>query len=123
MAGSTSTILGLMSGSSLDGVDLALVQYRLGEDDTIEWEILKTHSAGFDPELRSDLESAATQSNYALGKLNAELGILFGEICRSQIDAWGITPDFIASHGHTVLHAPKHGFTIQIGSPSHISAV
>ena len=123
MAEATSTILGLMSGSSLDGVDLALVEYRVTEGGEIEWEILKTHSASYDQKLRKDLESAATQSNYAINKLDAELGVLFGDICLRQIEEWGIAPDYIASHGHTVLHAPRHGFTQQIGSPAHISAV
>ncbi len=115
-------ILGLMSGSSLDGVDLAMVEFNSGDDDVIEWKLLATHEEGFDGPWKKRLESATRLTSLDLSRLDAELGVLFGEMCARFIESSGIHPDYIASHGHTVFHAPEQAFTVQIGSPSHIAA-
>ena len=110
MAAARMTILGLMSGSSLDGIDLALVEYTLEADGEIDWNILQTHSGGYDPGLQKALAEASSLSGYDLRQLDSKLGLLFGEICGRWIDEWGIVPDYIATHGHTVFHAPKESF-------------
>ncbi len=115
-------ILGLMSGSSLDGVDLAMVEFNSSDDEVIEWKLLATHEVAFDGPWKKRLETATRLSSRELSRLDAELGVLFGEMCARFIEDLGIAPDYIASHGHTVFHAPDQGFTIQIGSPSHIAA-
>jgi len=114
--------LGLMSGSSLDGVDLAIVEFNSGADEVIEWKLLATHEESFDGPWKKRLESAPRLSSIELSRLHADLGVLFGDMCVRFIETSGIQPDYIASHGHTVLHAPEHGYTVQIGSPSHIAA-
>ena len=114
--------LGLMSGSSLDGVDLVIVEFNSGADEVIEWKLLATHEESFDGPWKKRLESAPRLSSIELSRLHADLGVLFGDMCARFIETSGIQPDYIASHGHTVFHAPEHGYTVQIGSPSHIAA-
>ncbi len=116
------TILGLMSGSSLDGVDLAIVEFKSGDDEVIDWKLLATHEESFDGPWKKRLESATRLSSIELSRLHADAGVLFGEMCAGFIEASGILPDYIASHGHTVFHAPEHSYTVQVGSPSHIAA-
>lgn len=115
-------ILGIMSGSSLDGVDLAMVEFNSGDDEVIEWKLLATHEEAFEGTWKKRLESATRLNGLELSRLNADLGILLGEMCASFIESSGITPDYIASHGHTVFHSPEQAFTVQIGSASHIAA-
>jgi anhydro-N-acetylmuramic acid kinase len=115
-------ILGLMSGSSLDGVDLVIVEFKSEEDKVIDWKLLATHHDAFDGPWKKRLESAPRLNSMELSRLHTDVGILFGEMCSRLIEATGIQPDYIASHGHTVFHAPEDGFSVQIGSPSHIAA-
>lgn len=117
-------VIGLMSGSSLDGVDLA---YCLLEEKNGKWtyKIEAAHCYEFDETIKKPLMKAATLSGRELMKLNADLGAYFGEkIVAFQRDFLpNKKVDLIASHGHTVFHFPNEKFTTQIGCPSHISAV
>lgn len=120
--GESIKILGTMSGSSLDGLDMAIVEFSFQENDSIDWAILHTGSENFDPKWKKRLEKAPTLTGFGLASLDAEMGIMFGEMCRTFIEKAGVVPDYIASHGHTVMHAPKRQFTVQVGKPSHIAA-
>jgi len=115
-------ILGLMSGSSLDGVDLAMVEFRSGDDEIIDWKLLATLEESFDGQWKKRLESAPRLSALELSRLHTEVGTLFGQMCARFIESSGIKPDYIASHGHTIFHSPEEAYSVQIGSPSHIAA-
>lgn len=117
----TLKILGLMSGSSLDGLDLATVEYEIDGDSIRDWKVLYAASYEYPEKWQSKLESAPAASGYKLASLHAETGNFFGDLCLRFIEESGITPDYIASHGHTVMHAPKLSFTLQIGDASHIA--
>lgn len=122
--------IGLMSGSSLDGVDLA---YCVFEETNGKWQyaIEAAHCYEFDVQIKSRLASATSLSGKDLWKLHADLGKYFGElIVRFQAEFLADTStssatkvDLIASHGHTVFHFPEENFTTQIGDASQISAV
>jgi anhydro-N-acetylmuramic acid kinase len=116
-------VLGLMSGSSLDGLDLAMVEFITGDDDVIEWKLLASHEFPFENQWKKRLESATKLSASELLKLDAAIGGLFGKMCAQFIDSSGIKPDYIASHGHTIFHNPEQGYTLQIGSPAHIATL
>jgi anhydro-N-acetylmuramic acid kinase len=118
-------VLGLMSGSSLDGLDLAYVHLHSGAG---KWgytlEAAKT--LPYTPEWRSRLEGATTLDARSYLLLHQEYGHYLGAQVNSFIQASGL--DFqvqlVASHGHTVFHQPGNpGMTAQLGSGAAIAAV
>jgi len=113
-------ILGLMSGSSCDGVDATLCGFIM-KNSTLEFEIIRTASFEFPDKLRKGLKTAASSLLSDLNSLNSEFSkFLSKNISLSFSNNTHI--DYIASHGHTVLHAPEKGYTVQLGNGALISA-
>ncbi len=113
--------LGLMSGTSCDGVSLALASFSGKSFKTL-------HSRTFDypAALRKTLLLAGELQTPALSRLNFELGIFFAECAARFIREHKIRAQDIAaagSHGHTVWHAggEKPAHTLQLGEPSFIA--
>lgn len=110
-------ILGLMSGSSLDGLDMALCSFKGDPDGSdFEFSVLKTHQVDFPHKLISDLREAPNYYPKKLLALDAHLGKFFGEECDAFIRENDFEVDFVASHGHTIFHNPEKNFTCQIGN-------
>jgi anhydro-N-acetylmuramic acid kinase len=113
--------IGLMSGTSLDGLDLA---YCLFWEDAAGWhfniEVAETfpYSAFWNDQLRK----AHTLTGFDLSKMHSDYGVLIGETVNTFIQNHNLQPDFIASHGHTIFHQPQSAFSLQIGSGAHIAA-
>ena len=119
-------IMGLMSGSSLDGIDVAIVEFTGSKADSDElntpgWQLLYTQTVPYPGDLVKKLAGATSLSSQELFALDAELGSYTGRLCQKHIRSAGIVPDFIASHGHTIFHSPARGFTVQIGSAAQIA--
>jgi anhydro-N-acetylmuramic acid kinase len=112
--------IGLMSGTSLDGLDIAHCTFYCGSS----WSFELHHAATipYDEEWRKRLREAHTLSGRELAQLNVELGIQHGDWVAEFIECNEAKVDFIASHGHTVFHKPEAGLTLQIASPAHIAA-
>ena len=110
-------ILGMMSGTSLDGIDLALCDFD-GDDYRIHAAATVPYSAAWRQRL-STLEEASAL-DYA--RAHAELGHLFGRTAHEFLQSRGLHADAIASHGHTIFHQPAIGLTTQIGDPDAIAA-
>lgn len=114
-------VIGLMSGTSLDGVDLVYVKFTLNQGYTFE--ILKKESIIYSELWKNRLHEAFGYSGEKLTNLNAEYGKFLGELVLGFIARNDIQKlDFVASHGHTIFHRPERGFTLQIGSGAHLSA-
>ncbi|WP_297093594.1 anhydro-N-acetylmuramic acid kinase [uncultured Draconibacterium sp.] len=113
--------IGMMSGTSLDGLDIAAVEF---EEHNNKWsfKLQEAETISYTAEWKERLETAHTLSGTDLTKLNAEYGLFLGEQARHFIDKTKFAADLIASHGHTVFHQPENGFTLQIGSGAHLSA-
>ncbi len=113
-------VIGLMSGTSLDGLDLA---YCHIEQKNKEWhfKILETKSIAYDLEMQLRLQNALHLDAVDLLTFNASYGTWLGEQCRLFIEEYGLDVDVISSHGHTVHHQPENGFTYQLGSGQHIA--
>ena len=112
--------IGLMSGTSLDGLDIAYCTFYSGS--SWSFELHHATTIPYDEVWRKRLREAHTLSGLELSKLNVELGIQHGKWVADFIERHEAKVDFIASHGHTVFHQPEAGLTLQIASPAHIAA-
>ena len=112
-------ILGLMSGTSLDGLDIADV--LLTKDNSLIWkyQLLNAKTISYPPALIERLANAVNYSALEITQLSHDLGLYFGLKVNDFIQEYGINKsdiDAISSHGHTVFHQPKNGITLQIGN-------
>lgn len=112
--------IGLMSGTSLDGIDLAWCRFSRK---TSEWQytIVKATTVPYPDEMRMRLATATEMSAFEYARLNNDLGELFADSINNWLGG-GERPDFIASHGHTIFHQPNIGLTTQIGNGAVIAA-
>lgn len=112
-------ILGIMSGTSLDGLDLVVVKIDFIAG-TYRFNIDKSKTIKYSREWKNRLNNSRFLSGEKLIKLNVDFGRLIGveakAFCNESID-------LIASHGHTVFHQPEYGITLQIGSLNEIATI
>jgi anhydro-N-acetylmuramic acid kinase len=117
-------VIGLMSGSSLDGLDIAFVQL---DEVRGQWsyEILHAECMPYKAEWAQQLQNASKLSVPEYLRLHTAYGRYTGELVNQFIQDKGIEHQvhFIASHGHTVLHEPAQHTTAQIGCGATIAAV
>ncbi|MCA0933612.1 anhydro-N-acetylmuramic acid kinase [Lutimonas saemankumensis] len=114
-------VIGIMSGTSLDGVDLAYV--KITRNSGYDFELLQTESLEYSELWKKRLEQAFSISAEKLTLLDAEYGVFLGDQVREFMDKNDIKKvDFLASHGHTIFHDPQRNYTLQIGSGAHLSA-
>ncbi len=114
------SVIGVMSGSSLDGIDLALCRFsELREHGafTIEKAVTIPFSAG----LRERLLHATQADALELARLHRDVGRAIGQACKEFRQ--GTDAALVASHGHTVFHQPGEGLTVQVGCGAHIAAI
>lgn len=123
-------VIGLMSGTSADGVDAAVVRLE-GTPPTLACEVLGHSHRSFDPELRLELFACfrpETGSVDRLCRLNFALGRVFGVAALDAARQAGLSMaeiDLIGSHGQTLWHEPpvqdEPGSTLQLGEPAMIA--
>lgn len=114
-------IIGLMSGTSLDGLDIACCYFRF-ENGKWNFEIEAAETIIYNDEWIEKLSSIHLSSAYNLALANTEYGyFLAGEIKRFIAKNNIAEIDLIASHGHTVFHQPEKKFTFQLGSGAAIA--
>lgn len=124
-------ILGLMSGTSLDGLDIALCEFE-GAGLATKFKLKQFVSLPYSSEFKESIQAvfAKEQIHFpSLSTLNAEIGIKHAELILSALQSWGIQAeeiDLIASHGQTVMHRPMRNgkqpnSTLQIGDGDHIA--
>jgi len=115
-------VLGVMSGTSLDGVDLALCYFNMHKKITYEMPLAKT--IAYSTHWKSRLQSAVGFSPEELTQLDLEYTTYLGNIITTFIEENNIKDlDAVCSHGHTVLHRPDQGITLQIGNLEQISKI
>lgn len=114
-------VLGIMSGSSIDGLDMALCEFR-EQGGSMAYEVVACHSADFPKELYDRLLNLSSSMAFMFAETHVGLGKFIGEQARAFLKAHGPS-DLIASHGHTAFHQPKAGFTSQIGCGAQIAAI
>src|SRR5687767_594977 len=114
-------VVGLMSGTSLDGLDIA---YAVFEKNSSGWNftLRQTEVIKYSSVWLKKLSGASKLSAMEWVALDVEFGHLLGKAVSAFIAKHELEVDFISSHGHTVFHQPRKGFTAQIGNGSAIHA-
>jgi len=106
--------IGLMSGTSLDGLDICFAKFE--KQNSWDFEIIKAETIPYPKVLEDQLRNSIYLSPEELLELNSEYGFYLGKAVKSFIEKHHLKQiDLIASHGHTVFHQPQKKFTLQIG--------
>ena len=113
----TYKVLGVMSGTSLDGLDLADCHFSLQEGGKWQYAIKAAETLPYTPEWITKLNKAHTLAHAELAELDWAytqwLSKTLGSFIKKQKDTHF---DAVCSHGHTVLHQPEKGITLQMGN-------
>ena len=112
-------VLGLMSGTSLDGLDLALVRFFDGGK---KYELFSALTINYSQDWSFRLKESRKLSKNELKDLSLEYGSFIGQQVISFLNGKE-KPDLISSHGHTVFHQPENGITLQIGDLNEIASI
>jgi len=108
-------IIGVMSGTSLDGIDLAYV--KIDKEKGYNFEILHATTIPYSKEWQQKLKNAFTVSAEQITKLDTDYSCFLSDVIQQYIDEQQISKlDLIASHGHTIFHNPTEHYTLQIGN-------
>jgi anhydro-N-acetylmuramic acid kinase len=114
-------VVGTMSGTSLDGLDLILCSFEMKAENW-HFTILKTATVSYSNAWKRALSDAHTLSVTDFIALHNQFGTYTGSEIREFLKSVNVKPTLIASHGHTVIHQPDKGLTFQIGSGASIAA-
>ncbi|MES2274452.1 MAG: anhydro-N-acetylmuramic acid kinase [Bacteroidota bacterium] len=126
--------IGLMSGTSLDGLDIGLCRFS-GNGMATRFDLLEFTTIPYGDDLKSEIQQLFAKKTVDLEKLtlmNAYVGSFHADLILQALSEWGVKPanvDFIASHGQTIYHAPQRlhhqpnypNATLQIGDGDHIA--
>jgi anhydro-N-acetylmuramic acid kinase len=116
------TVVGLMSGTSLDGLDIACCTFKKKGRSWL-YNISASETIRYPESWRKKLSDAHNLPGAALIETDVAYGQFLGKASLAFIKKNNLRPDFISSHGHTVFHQPAKGFTYQIGNGNAIHAI
>ncbi|MGQ9846303.1 MAG: anhydro-N-acetylmuramic acid kinase [Bacteroidales bacterium] len=114
------TILGVMSGTSLDGIDLAAVEFDT--HNIKKFKIIAATTIPYSAEWKKKLQNSLHLSAYDFLKLHKEYGSYIGTLINQFLKSTALKIDYIASHGHTIFHEPQHRFNFQLGDGAFIAS-
>lgn len=115
----TMRVIGAMSGSSLDGIDVARCAFHQ-DDGRWHFTVEAALTVPYAEDVRTRLLRAADATALELARLHRDIGRLIGEACLRLPPG---RTDLISSHGHTVFHQPGEGLTTQVGCGARIAAI
>lgn len=108
------SMIGLMSGTSGDGLDMAHVNFELTKGWT--YEIRQAETSSFPEKLGKNLAASHLMTGLELAQLDIDFGVWMGNQVKDFCKKFDLKPDAVASHGHTVFHQPSSGLSLQIGN-------
>ncbi|WP_432412804.1 anhydro-N-acetylmuramic acid kinase [Rasiella sp. SM2506] len=117
MKKNTYKVLGIMSGTSLDGIDVAEIDFQISAEGSWTFEIGKAKTVPYPSIWVTILKEAVNFSEGRLRTLNKDYTRYLAEVISKFSSTNYIENlDAICSHGHTILHQPEKGITLQIGN-------
>ena len=116
-------VLGVMSGTSLDGIDLAEVFFNISGDGQWAFELGHTETVPYSEQWKRRLREAVSYAKPDLEQLDDDYTELLSNIISEFLQQNEISElDAVCSHGHTILHEPHNGVTLQIGNQPQLAA-
>jgi anhydro-N-acetylmuramic acid kinase len=117
-------VIGMMSGSSLDGLDVCQVTF-VRDTDSWSYEVKAAACYEYDQAFRESLRQVAHETAIAFAQMHTSLGRIFSNYVLDFLanHSHGGEVDLIVSHGQTIFHQPEKGFTTQIGCGATIAAL
>jgi len=114
-------ITGVMSGTSMDGLDIAACEFTR-KDQGWRFRIIAAETVGYPEDLAAKLDKSFSMEPTDLVRLDRQYGDFIGQKVAGFHHKHVFHPELIASHGHTVFHRPNEGYTFQIGHGANIAA-
>jgi anhydro-N-acetylmuramic acid kinase len=114
-------VIGLMSGTSLDGLDIAHCRFA-STANSWGFEIIQAETIAYTADWKQRLIDAASSDALAFQQLHVDYGFYLGQRVSDFIIKNNVQADFVASHGHTIFHQPEKRLTVQIGNGSSIAS-
>ncbi len=113
--------IGVMSGTSLDGLDLALCRFEL-MNEKWKYSILDAKTIPYEEDWQEKLTNSIYLEGMNLLNLHNEYGKYIGTCINKFMENTDHPVDLIASHGHTLFHQPEKKLTFQLGNGASIAA-
>jgi len=115
------TVAGLMSGTSLDGLDIAICRFEYSNN---QWtyRILAATTIDYSDAFKIELNQAMRLSGEELIALDRSFGNFQGNALHTFAAEHKLSIDLASAHGHTIFHNPQKGYTLQIGSGASLYA-
>ena len=108
-------IIGIMSGTSLDGIDIVYVNFKL--DKSWKYELINSKTYKYEKKWISQLQNISQEKIHSIKKIDADYTKLLSKYIINFINEFSIKNiDFVSSHGHTAIHKPSNSITYQIGN-------
>ena len=114
-----SLILGLMSGTSMDGLDISCARYYQ-KHNAWHYELIASETITYDSKIKSDLLNTFHKVS-DLDEMDVKFASCLSNYIKEFLKKYNLQIDLISSHGHTIFHDPKNGYTKQIGLGSVIA--
>ncbi len=108
-------VIGLMSGTSLDGLDIAYCRLECSNN-RWQYDILAASTIAYPAEWKQKLISLETADALTFQQAHVDYGLYLGQRVSDFIVINNCKADFVSSHGHTIFHQPDKKLTVQIGS-------
>jgi anhydro-N-acetylmuramic acid kinase len=114
-------VVGMMSGTSMDGMDLVLCRFT-HERNEWHFDVVNAQTFDYSPEWITSLSQAFRLPAEEFLQLHNSYGRLIGDFVSRFLKDNHLSADLVASHGHTIFHQPEKGFTCQIGEGASIAS-
>jgi anhydro-N-acetylmuramic acid kinase len=115
-------VVGVMSGTSLDGIDLAYCNIFRSDNGLWNYHFIETHTYAYPEYWQTKLKDAIHNNKEELKIIDRDYTEYISKIILRFLDQRSIvTIDAICSHGHTIIHQPKKGVTLQIGNRAELA--
>ena len=114
-----SLVLGLMSGTSMDGLDISCARYYQ-KYNAWNYELIASETMTYDSKIKSDLLNTFHKVS-DLEEMDVKFALCLSNYIKFFLRKYNLKIDLISSHGHTIFHDPKNGYTKQIGLGSVIA--